>query len=504
VNATEKGGQKRLMRGTALLMVGRVVGLLINFSTQLLIVRSLVKADYGMFAFALGFMETLAIVATFNLGHTTSRLAPRYEEEGRAAELTGAVYLMTATVFVLGGLSVLGVHLLQAPLASAFDLDDAGLALVLCLIWLTPVQAFDSFVIALLATLANARSIFVRRHLLGPLIKLAAVLAVLVSGGGVAEIAYAHLAAGLLGLALNVLLWAKTLRNKRLLVGALSRIRVPFREVFGFAAPLLLSDIAKTLRGAPVVVVLGYFCVQEEVAAYRSVFSLARLNEFALVTFSMLFAPMIARLQARQDWEELRATFWRASLWVTVLSFPLFAVSVVLAEPVTVLLFGDQYEGSAEVLAALVVGYFMHSAMGLSDHALRTLGAVRLVVALDVATGILTFVLLLALVPTYGAFGAAASVSGGGLFRAVAFHVALRQRIPLGRVPIAHLRLGGLLLVLLAVLIAVQRYWHPPLAVGLALHLIAFAVALRRGRKALAVSEFFPELARIRILRWLL
>jgi O-antigen/teichoic acid export membrane protein len=48
-----------------------------------------------------------------------------------------------------------------------------------------------------------------------------------------------------------------------------------------------------------------------------------------------------------------------------VLSFPVFAVCIVLAEPLISLLPGEHYASSAPVLAILAAGYFFYSALGL-------------------------------------------------------------------------------------------------------------------------------------------
>ena len=48
------------VRGSSLLLAGRLVAMAINYATQILIIRYLSKSDYGAFAYALSMVAVLA------------------------------------------------------------------------------------------------------------------------------------------------------------------------------------------------------------------------------------------------------------------------------------------------------------------------------------------------------------------------------------------------------------------------------------------------------------
>ena len=65
--------EARHFRGSTLLVLGRFVGLGLDFVTQVLIVRALARTDYGAFAFALSVSSLAATVGLLGLDKTISR-----------------------------------------------------------------------------------------------------------------------------------------------------------------------------------------------------------------------------------------------------------------------------------------------------------------------------------------------------------------------------------------------------------------------------------------------
>ncbi len=76
-------------RGSTLLVFGKFIGLILDLSTQILIVRALSRTEFGAFAFALSVASLAATVALLGLDKTISRFVPLYEEHGDDRRLTG-------------------------------------------------------------------------------------------------------------------------------------------------------------------------------------------------------------------------------------------------------------------------------------------------------------------------------------------------------------------------------------------------------------------------------
>ena len=160
------------------------------------------------------------------------------------------------------------------------------------LIALSPVQALDSLFGGMLAVFASPRAIFVRRHVLGPSLKLVVVLLLVYFHATVRFLAVGYLVAGALGTAMYVAALGRVLRDRGVLRQFRStQVRVPVREVFGFRLPLVSSDVVVALRTSLVILLLEYFHSTSDVAVYRAVLPVAQLNIVVYQSFRLLFTP---------------------------------------------------------------------------------------------------------------------------------------------------------------------------------------------------------------------
>src|SRR4051794_24237567 len=64
------------VRGSTLLLAGRILQLSVNMAVQLLVVRYLSKAGYGAFAYALAIVMLGETIVLFGLDRAVSRLMP--------------------------------------------------------------------------------------------------------------------------------------------------------------------------------------------------------------------------------------------------------------------------------------------------------------------------------------------------------------------------------------------------------------------------------------------
>ena len=114
------------LRGSSLMLVGRVLSLVLNLVVQVVAVRYLGKTDYGVFAYAVSWSSIGASVALLGQDQSLGRFLPRYEISGQGSRAQGALVVAFATVTLIGsciaalaiGMSALGVDLDGAVLAA--------------------------------------------------------------------------------------------------------------------------------------------------------------------------------------------------------------------------------------------------------------------------------------------------------------------------------------------------------------------------------------------------
>ncbi len=493
---------RKHVRGSMLLLVGRLLSLVFTVATQVVIVRALSKADFGVFAYAFTLVASGRILLCLGQGKLLSRFMSTYEEEQDYPRMFGSMLLAVATIMVTSTLLLGALSLFAEPLlGSAFD-DPRAVDVLLVLMFLAPLEALDQVFVSLFAVFSKPQAIFVRKYLATPALRLGVVLAIAVFGGTVSLLALGYVVTSLLGICIYALLLIQVLRER----GILEHLRLrsivwPVKAVFSFSIPTLTSELVYAATNMGSVVILGAYWGAREVAEFRAVLPAARLNQAVYQTFVTLFLPMAARLFARGDHTGVRETYWHSSHFLAVTTFPVFVMTTVFAPVTTVTLFGENYAESGDVLLALAMGYYVGVALGFNAYVLQVYGRLRYLVLSNIAIAVASMALALWLTPLYGAVGAAAAngatMVGQNLVNQFVLNRTLRssggQTYSSWR---PYLVIGAVAVPLVAFRLAVD----PGIVVALVVTAAASLLLLRLTRQSLQLSTTFPEVARIPLL----
>jgi O-antigen/teichoic acid export membrane protein len=494
---------RRQIRGSGLLLAGRGLSSGLKFLAELLIVRYLSTAAYGSWTWALSAVVLLESFSTMGLNRAIPRFIPLHWERGERQELFGVL------LFVLG--SLLAVGLLFVTVFFAFPAWVAGLAgaspgqsldILFIVIFLLPIHAVGNFFTVLCAALGDSRSIFVRRYIFRPGLQLAVALVLVLMEADVRLLAYGWLLSSLAGVLYYSVSVFLTLRRRGLLSGSLDlHMPLPVRRVFAYTLPVMASDWFRTLMTTPAPLLLGYFSGMSTVALYQVVIPLVGLNTQVSQTFVMMFEPSASRVLARGDRAGLENLYWRAAAWVALLSFPGFALSFAMAEPVTSLLYGERYQAAAAILSVLAVGMFLDAAMGFNDAALRVSGNIRWLMGVNVVGAVINVGLNLLLIPSMGALGAGIATGTAMLIYALLKQYCLWRATGVRGLHPSVFRFYTSLALVVAGLAVLRVLWPSNLWVLLPSVVLAGLALALVARSTLSISDTFPELARWPLLK---
>ncbi|HNP70106.1 MAG TPA: flippase [Kouleothrix sp.] len=504
----------RQIRGSSLMLVGRTISMVANFAIQVLIVRYLSKANYGAFAYAMSFVTLGQTLATFGLDRAITRFVPIYHERKEYNKMFGTILLVIGTIVSLGLLMIGLAYAFQGFIGQTLLNDSEGdkaqiIALLLILIGLAPVQALDDLIAALFAIFASPRAIFFRKYILSPGLKLSVVLLLMLFRSDEFFLASGYLAAGILGTSVYGFTLFRTLQKQQLFkelhFGSLS---VPVRELFAFTIPLLTSDLVYVLMSSSDAVLLGHFRSTTEVAAFRAILPSAVLNQFVLQSFTILFTPIASRLFARDDYAGINNLYWQTAVWTSVLSFPIFALTFSLAQPLTVLLYGQKYASSAVLLALLSFGYYFNAALGFNGLTLKVYGKLRYIVVINIVAAVVNVAINLLLIPRYGALGAACGTCGTMIVHNLLKQAGLRFGTGISLFEWKHIKVYASIIVASVGLLAFQTLLpqdyslkHPYVYVSFGVTAIVALTVVALNRKSLAIEQTFPELLKIPLMR---
>ena len=505
VPSTKETAARRQIRGSSLLLVGRFLSMGVNFAVQVLIVRYLTKSDYGAFAYALSIVTLGETLVTFGLDRAITRFVPIYHERQDYNKLFGTIILVMSTILSLGLALILLSYGLQKFIAQSLISDQQALALLLILIFLSPINALDTMFNGMFAVFSRPRAIFFRKYVLGPSLKLAVVLLLILGNSSVRFLASGYLAAGALGVGIYTIILFRTLRDQNLFQHFnLQTVAVPWREVLPFTVPLLTSDLVYMVMNSMDAVLLEHFQGTVDVAAFRAVQPAARMNQIALASFGLLFTPAAARMFARNDREGINNLYWQNAIWTAIMSFPIFAVTFSLAQPTTVLLYGARYQDSAIILALLSFGYYFNAALGQNGLTLKVYGKLRYIVTLNISTAVVNLAINLLLIPKYGALGAAIGTTSTLVLHNILKQAGLRLGTGINLFDRRYFRVYVIITLSALGLLLIQLLTSSPVYLGVGLAGLASLLVIRLNRHLLNVEQTFPELLRLPLMRRLL
>ena len=500
--AAEQDVVRKQIRGSALLVVGRLCAVAVNFGVQVTIVRYLSKSNYGAFAYALAIATVCQTIAVAGLDKAVTRFVSIYYERRDYRRVFGTIAVVAATLSSISILLVVGAYALQGVLGGSLIGDHKALSLLLILIFLGPLQAIDSLVLGLFAVFGRPRLIFFRAYVLAPGLRLVVVVALILTHSSVFFLAGGYVLAGAAGVGISLFVLYEVFGEEGLLEHFDVRtLDLPVRQIFAFSVPLLTTHLLYVCLNSSNILLLGHFDGARAVAAFTVIQPAAALNELVLSSFTLLFTTAAARLFARDDRAGIANLYWQTAGWVAVMSFPIFALTFSLAKPLTSTLYGDRYSASAAYLAVLAFGYYFQAALGMNGTTIMVFGKVGFITVINVLAIVVNIAANLVLIPLYGPLGAALGTAGTlfahNLFKQVGM---LRGTgVPAFRARYFHVY--ATLAASAAGLLVLQAALDANLIEGLLLASVASAGVFWFNRGVLRMGDTFPELLRFPLAR---
>ncbi len=501
-SAREKSTQavNKQIRGSGLLLSGNGLSVGLNFIAQFLIVRHLSTSSYGEWIYALSIVTFCQGAARLGMREVISRFVPIYQEHEDHDRMFGVVALALIVIVVTS--AVLIGAFFAFPQWVQTVVKGRHISVLLILIFLVPVDALDNLLTGLFASFARPWAIFMRRHVVAPGMKLAVVFVLIATHGGLKVLAYGNVLGTFIAVIIFAVLLRRVIAEQAVMKDFCFRtIKLPLKEVMSFAMPLITADMVLVLNQSAVVLLLGYFHGMREVAFYRVVLPAAMMNSVVMTAFATLYTPSAARMFAKSDHESINQLYWRTAVWMSVLTFPIFAVTFCFARPVTTLLYGARYADAAPLMAMLSLGYYMNTALGFNGLTLKVIGRLRYVVIINAIAAAINIILALMLVPRYGATGGAAATMVSLLIHNALKQAGLRYATGISIFGWNSLSVYSVLTLTTVSLFALRSMAHLGAYLSIAVSAAASLTIMVLLRKNLRLGEIFPEALRFPLMR---
>jgi O-antigen/teichoic acid export membrane protein len=408
---------KKVVKGTTIVLVGTVIGMLLGFASRVIVVRYITQSEYGVFSLAVTLVGIFSVIATLGLSEGAARYIAYFRGKNELAKIKGVIFSSLGFTLIASVLLSLALFFASDILATkAFD--DPELS--------TPLKIFSaaipfSVLIGMLTAIFRGFDRVDVKVYFGDILQ-GALFPLLLGGVVLLGLAflgviYASLAAGVI----TCLAFAiYTVKKPPLpLKGGGSPSPVG-KELLLFSLPLLVTAMLVMIVQWTDTIMLGYFKTSSDVGLYNGALPLARLIPIPLTSMAFIYVPVVSQLYSRGLMKEVKRSYQVLTKWIFSISLPI--ALILLLFPITTLnfLFGYQYTEAATALRILVVGLLIHTFVGANGMTLMVMGKTKLVMWAGLITTLLNIALNISLIPLWGITGAAiaslASYFAGNIF----------------------------------------------------------------------------------------
>jgi O-antigen/teichoic acid export membrane protein len=406
---TERGKLVRSAGATAALKVGAT---LLAFGASLLYARALGPHGYGLYAYVMAWVAVLTIPAGLGLPHYLVREGAKFPNSVRwmcrwadrriLASGAAAGILMALAVFLPQAAGARWLFVIAAPLPLLNSLTSIRMGLLRARGWV-------------------ARSQW-PKLILGPLIALAA-LAVLWAWQGTLH--PVELIAAMTGAALLPLLGSEFQLNKaaRDCDPTQAHVRVRAGLPFMWLGGLYLINSRTDL------IMLGALNGAHDAGIYAISMRAATLVVFFMAASNMAVAPRIAKLHHEGERVLLQRLLTASTRRILALSLPVALLFIVAGRLLLTYLYGADYAQGTTVLQILAAAQIVNVAAGPTGLVLSMTGHERLSATGVGASAVLNVALNAALIPFYGATGAAVATGSSLIARNILQWHWIRSRL---------------------------------------------------------------------------
>lgn len=399
-----------VMRAVTGVFLVRFAGVALSFGTQLLLANLLGVAEYGVFVYAIVWMNLLVLISRLGVDNTLVRYVSAYRADKDWARLRGLLRrtlqcVVLASVLVVG-IGVLVIHALWEHLGES---QAATLRIALLLV---PIVALAGLRQAALRGLKYVVRAEVPDDVFRPLLFSVALIIAGATGG------WSLPAAKAMGLNI-VALTAVFVVGTVWLVRAMSRDVPPAeplyadRDWFGIAVPSLFVSAAFLLLGHADLFMVGALLDSSNAGQYGAALRVSQLAALGTIAANAIAGPLMAEQHASDRPHELRRTVRLCARGAVVCTLPAFLFLTFFGEWVLGF-FGPQFAEAYKPLVVLLAGQLLAALGGPVIFLMMMTGHHKVTAYVVCLSALLNIGLNWLLIPRLGITGAALATAISG------------------------------------------------------------------------------------------
>ena len=386
---------------------GRIGQAVLRFAESVILVRLLLPDGYGLLASVFNVVTLVVTASSFGLENTLLRFFPEAEADGKSRSLIArlASWRLIILCFFAAVLWIFApfiAHHIWGSISTSHLVRIASLLVFL--------EGFRAMANKSLMALSDLR-LFSLLSAGRDLVYLVLAILFIALGLGVKG---AMIASIIASLAVSIWAW-KAVHQHTKIASSNNEAFLSSRKVFSYSLWMYTYDLIHFVLGKGMdVLLLTVICSSlSEVTRYVIAFTLAfwALSLAAEALAGGFSLKLMADGLQKEGKEGLSLTAACLFEYLYIFSLPAFAGALVVVKPILILFYGDIGSRAFPVCIILLVGLLIGKTGGITANLLATLDGQRDLVRARVAAGFINLICDLALIPLFGAIGAAIATS---------------------------------------------------------------------------------------------
>ncbi len=392
----------RIAKGTALFASGTVFGLGLNYLYGILLARLLGADEFGLFSLGLALFNILTVLAIAGVDNAALKFVADQKAQGSHDRISGVVRaaLLLSLGFGLGAACCLA---LSIPALTRTIFVKDGLEPVLW--WFAagiPIFTVSAVAIAVLQALQDVAWRTAIKYVAEPILKAGVTLLLVWFGWGVGGAVAASVAA----LGGSVLLSLIPLRRLIRRTPPAGHARQQAGAILSFSSPLIVALLAASVANRADLLLLGYWWSASDVGVYAAALQTATGLTMILGCVESIATPYLSERVAAADWCQADLLYGTVVRWSAVFALPVCVMMLLFPDRI-LSMFGERFEAGTGCLAILAVGHLVNAVTACANNLLLWAGQARRVMWNFLLVALVQVLACLALVPRFGAMGAA-------------------------------------------------------------------------------------------------
>lgn len=389
-------------KGGGILTFGKVFAYGNRFILAFLLARLLGAEEFGLYSLALTISAIVSTVSLFGLDDAIMRFVAIYHAQKDEAKLWGALQFCLALTLILSIVLSAALYFLADSIAiTIFDAPDLG-RLIQLVSFIIPFLSMSEMLMFASQGFKKMHYTVIAEQLVQ--LPLRVVIVVLLINLGL-DASLALIIFGVADFAASVLL-VYFINKEFSLKRPLQAARWEVREIIAFAVPFWISDLLNTMRTHVQTIFLGSLSTIISVGIFTIVDRVNLVSKMAYSSITTSSRPVMAQLQAKEDWHQVGYLYTVSSRWGLTLSLPVFLV-LVLFPGELLSLFGESFQQGAAALQVLAFAELVNTGTGLGGVIIDMTGQNRIKLFNSIAQVILSVASNVILIREYGLMGAA-------------------------------------------------------------------------------------------------